>query len=224
MMLLLSSSRSRNCFPLRSEAWNVIFQIFRMSLLLLFLLKSYEVLLEKSGVELKALVSLSTTLWRDQLRWLGHSQNSMELFWCWRKNHQSSAGMATEWTWKRCEDGSKIFLAIWVELVMMMILEMSLWFEAWLIPYLIAKSSALVLVMWTMWWTVLVIGLSWMCICDINVATSFLILVSMTTMVVEEELDASMTILSSWWAQALLSFCLLCKLNTKWSEKLSIIL
>jgi len=63
-MLLLSSSRLRNCFPLRSEAWNVIFQTFRMSLLSLFLLKSHEVLLRKSGVGLKALVSLSTALWR----------------------------------------------------------------------------------------------------------------------------------------------------------------
>jgi len=80
MMLLLLLSRSRNCFPLRSEAWNVIFQTFRILLLLLFLLKFYKVLLGKSRVGLKALVSLSTALWRDQLRQLGHFQNSMELF------------------------------------------------------------------------------------------------------------------------------------------------
>jgi len=66
--MLSSSSRSRNCFPLRSEAWNVIFQMFRISSLSLFLLKSHEVLLGKSGVGLKALVSLSTALWKDQLR------------------------------------------------------------------------------------------------------------------------------------------------------------
>ena len=45
--------------------------MFRMLSLLLFLLKSHEVLLGKSGVGLKALVSLLTALWRDQLRWLG---------------------------------------------------------------------------------------------------------------------------------------------------------
>jgi len=41
---------------------------------------------------------------------------------------------------------------------------------------------------------------------------------------IKGKLDALMTMLSSWWVQALLFFCLLCKLNTKQSEKLSIIL
>jgi len=62
MMLLSLSSRSRNYFPLRSKAWNIIFQMFRMLSLLLFLLKSHEVLLGKSGVGLKTLVSLLTAL------------------------------------------------------------------------------------------------------------------------------------------------------------------
>ena len=96
MILLLSSSKLRNCFPLRSEAWNVIFQTFRMSSHSLFLLKSQDVLQEKSREGLKTFDSLSTVLWRDQLRWLGHSQNSMELSQCCKKNFQTSANIATK--------------------------------------------------------------------------------------------------------------------------------
>ena len=146
MILLFSLSKSRNCFPLRSKAWKVIFHIFNMLSHLLFLLKSYNVLLGKSGTGLKALVFLLTILWRDQFRWLGHSQNLMELLWCWRKNWQSLVSMVTEWIWRECDDRSKIFLAIWMESVMIIILEMPSWFEAWLIPHLIAKSLALELV------------------------------------------------------------------------------
>ena len=198
-MLLLSLSKSRNCFPLRSEAWNVIFQMFRMSSFLLFLLKSHDVLQEKSGVGLKAFDSLLTALWRDQLRWLGHFQNSMKLFQYHRKNFQSSISMATEWTWKRCEEGSKIFLATWIKSVIMMILEMPSQFEAWLILHLMAKSSISVLVTWTAWWMVFVMGLLWVYVCDIDVAISFLILVSVTIMAVKGEFDNLMTILSSCW-------------------------
>jgi len=60
--------------------------------------------------------------------------------------------------------------------------------------------------------------------CNIDVAILFLMLISVTTIAVEGELDDLITMLSSWWAQDLLSFCLLYKLNMKWFEKLSIIL
>ena len=79
IMLLSSSTRSKNCFSLRFEAWNIIFQMFKALLLLHFLLKSYEFLHEKRGNGWNVLVSLLTSLWRCHLRWLGHSQNSIEL-------------------------------------------------------------------------------------------------------------------------------------------------
>ena len=107
---------------------------------------------------------------------------------------------------------------------MTIILEIPSWFEAWLIPHLMAKISASELVIWIAWWIVLVMGWLWVCICDIDVAVLFLMLESVTTMAVDGELDDSMTMLSSWRAQVLFSFCLLCKLNTIKSEKLSITL
>ena len=97
-------------------------------------------------------------------------------------------------------------------------------FEAWLIPHLMAKSSASVLVMWTAWWMVLVMGLLWVCICNIDIAMSFLMLASVTIMTVEGEFDDSIIMLLSCWVWLLLFFCLLCKLNKNQSEKLSIIL
>ena len=60
--------------------------------------------------------------------------------------------------------------------------------------------------------------------CNINIAVLFLMLASVTTMVVNGELDDLMTTLLSWHVQVLSSFCLLCKLNTIQSEKLSITL
>ena len=63
-----------------------------------------------------------------------------------------------------------------------------------------------------------------MCVCNINIAVLFLMLASVTTMAVDGELDDSMTMLLSWHAWFLSSFCLLCKLNTIQSEKLSITL
>jgi len=62
------------------------------------------------------------------------------------------------------------------------------------------------------------------CVYDIDLAISFLILASVIMIVVKGELDVLMIILSSCWVQNLLLFCLLCRLNTKWSEKISIIL
>ena len=49
-------------------------------------------------------------------------------------------------------------------------------------------------------------------------------LVSVTTITVEGEVDNSITMLLSCWVQILSSFCLLCRLNKNRSEKLSIIL
>jgi len=53
---------------------------------------------------------------------------------------------------------------------------------------------------------------------DIDIAVLFLMLASVTTMVVDRELDNSMTMLSSWCAQILSFFCLLCvKIAEKWT-------
>jgi len=41
-----------------------------------------------------------------------------------------------------------------------------------------AKSSASVDIIFVMWWTVLIISLSWTWMCDIDMATWFLILAS----------------------------------------------
>ena len=49
--------------------------------------------------------------------------------------------------------------------------------------------------------------------CNIDVTVLFLMLAFVTTMIVDRELDDSMTMLSSWHAQVLFSFYLLCKLN-----------
>ena len=77
-MIFESSSRSSKKFlPLASEAWNVIFQVLRISSHLVFQLNCYEDLHGKIGMRLN---SLSTMLCKNHLSWLGHSQNSMELW------------------------------------------------------------------------------------------------------------------------------------------------
>jgi len=57
-----------------------------------------------------------------------------------------------------------------------------------------------------------------------DVAMSFLILASVTTMAVDGELDDLITILSSYWRCILSFFSLLYKLKENQSKKLSIIL
>jgi len=139
------------------------------------------------------------------------------------KNFRISLSMATIWIWYRYNNRSKIFLAAWMESVTTMILEMSFLVETWLILDLIAKSLASVLVTKTTWWIVLVRGQLNMCICEMDVVISFLILASMITIAVNEERDNSITMLLSCWRQ-ILSFSLLYKLKEKQSEKLLMIL
>ena len=106
----------------------------------------------------------------------------------------------------------------------MMILDTFSLPHTWLIPHLIAKNSASVLVTNTAWWTVLVKGWSCICTCDIDVAMSFLILASVTTMAVCGEDDDYKVILSSCWMHILLFFFLLAKLKENWSKNMSTIL
>ena len=149
------------------------------------------------GEGLKAFESLSTTLYRFQLSRLGHSQNSIKLFWLLTKNWWKLLSMATVWTWKGCDNESNIFLAAWMELVIIMILETFFLLEAWLIPHLIAKSSASVLVTKVMWWRVLISELLAIYMCKMDVAMLFLILASITTMAVDGEVNDSITMLLS---------------------------
>ena len=134
--------------------------------------------------------------------------------------------MDAAWLWKEWEVRSKIFLAAWIELVTAMIFETSLEFVAWLIPHLMVKISASVLVMFTAWCRVLVIDLLWMWVCEMEVAILFLMLVSVMTRACEGILKDLITKLSScWiWALQLLSLCLLDKWKEKQLEKMSMTL
>ena len=91
-------------------------------------------------------------------------------------------------------------------------------------PHLIAKSSTSVVVTKTVWCNALINSWLAMYICEIDIAMSFLMLVSDTTMAVKLDEDTSRTILSSCWHQVFLFFFLIDKLKEKQSEKLSIIL
>ena len=97
MGLLLLSTRSRKCFSLESEAWNVIFQVLIISLHSDFLLKSHNHLHGRSRIRLNNLVSLSTALWRHQLLQLRHSQNSIVFSWFWEKKIWNSLRTKFKW-------------------------------------------------------------------------------------------------------------------------------
>ena len=157
--LLSLSTSSRKFLPLRSDAWKVIFQVLIMLSFSNFLLKSHEYLFGNRGVRLNNFVSELTALWRCQLLLLGHFQNSIVFVLRWLKNSLSSNRMELDCFWSMCKDGSKIFLAMWIESVIMMILEVSCERTAWLILYLMAKNSASWAVMLIAWWRVLTTGL-----------------------------------------------------------------
>ena len=84
-----------------------------------------------------------------------------------------------------------------IESVIMTIFEILSLLYAWLIPHLIANSSALGLVTNTAWWTVLMRGeLAW-CTCAIKVAMLSLIL-ALVTMRADEGREFQRTKLSSF--------------------------
>ena len=172
------------------------------------------------GVGLNDLESLSTSLWNLYLRWLGHSQNLMELSWLLLKKSYSLLRMAAEWDWSGCDKLLKMRFTEWMELVIMIIFEMLFLLQAWLIPHLIAKSSASELVMNTAWWTVLMRGESAWCICATEMAMLSLIL-ALVTMRADEGREFWRTKLSSSWARMLSFPFLSTKLKEKWSENLS---
>ena len=73
---------------------------------------------------------------------------------------------------------SKIFWAAWIELVTMIIWEMSGNWVAWLILHLIANNSTSVMIILIAWWSVFLIGLEQEWTWVMEVVTLFLILVS----------------------------------------------
>ena len=89
-------------------------------------------------------------------------------------------------------------------------------------PHLIANNSASVLVMNAAWWTVLMREWLAECMCNIEVAISFLMLASVITRAVDGEEEIQRTISLSSWTQILSFSFLLTKLKEKWSEKLSV--
>ena len=93
------STRLRKCFPLKSKAWNIIFQVLIISLYSDFLLKSHYCLHGRSRIRLNNLVFLLTALWRYHLLWLRNSQNSIVFFWLHVKKLQSSLRTKLEWDW-----------------------------------------------------------------------------------------------------------------------------
>ena len=89
-------------------------------------------------------------------------------------------------------------------------------FVAWLIPHLIAKSSAFVLITFVTWYSILIIGLLWIWIWEMDIATLFLTLASVITRAWVETSNNSIANLSSFWIQ---SFRLFLHLLTGWKEK-----
>ena len=146
---LLSSLRK--FFPFRSNAWKFILYIIEIKLYLYFLQKSQDDLLGRMGEKLNFLVFLFTKKCGVHFYLLEQFQKSIWLLLSFLKKSLSFQEIAVEWIWYRYIDESKIFLATCKKSVMITICLMLGMLLAWLIPYLIAKSSALVEVILTTW-------------------------------------------------------------------------
>ena len=160
------------------------------------------------GISRNNLESLSTSWWSLHLRQLRHSQNSMELLGFEIKKLHNSLRIATEWCWKGWELLLNFFFTVWMESVMMIILEMALLEQTWLMPHLMAKSSTSVLVMNAAWCTVFVSGWLAMWMCEIDIAISFLMLASVMMRAVRGNEELWRTMLSSSCVQVLSFFFL----------------
>ena len=132
---------------------------------------------------------MSMSLWRCQLLLLRHFQNLMTLLRWWLKNSLRSLKMKADCFWRGCNDGLKIFLAVWIKSVITIILEISYEWETWLISQRNAKNSTSIEVMLTVWWRVLTTGLLWTWIWAIEDVTLFLTLASVITRALVTEAD-----------------------------------
>ena len=95
--LRLLSNNFRKFFSLRSATWKFIFHWERTESYFHFLLKSYNDLHGKIGIELKLLKSLSTSACSGYCCLLGQFQNLMQLWTFFKKNFLSSCKIATKW-------------------------------------------------------------------------------------------------------------------------------
>jgi len=95
----LSLRRSRKCFPLALDAWNIIFQFCKILLHLLFLSKSQDDLYGSKGIRLNFFISLLTIEWRGHLLLLEQSQNLIEFEWFLLKKDLSSFNITIDWSW-----------------------------------------------------------------------------------------------------------------------------
>ena len=133
------------------------------------------------------------------MRWLGHSQNSIEFSWLALKKQCSLLRMAVVWNWYGCDLLLKIFFMACMESVTTTIFDIFSLMQAWLMLYLIANNSASILVTNTAWWTDLIRDQLAKCTWDIDVAMSFLMLVFVTTRAIDREEEKWRTISSSSW-------------------------
>ena len=122
-ILLLLSTSSRKCLLFWSNTWKVIFQLLMMLSHSDFLLKSQEFLIGNSRVRMNNLVSILTCLWSFHSHLLGYSQNSIVFSWWQLKKILRSLRMRATYFCKGWDNVSNIFLAMWIELVTTMILE-----------------------------------------------------------------------------------------------------
>ena len=170
------SSSLRNFLPFRSDTWKIILHIVEIESHSCFLQNSQDDLLRRMGEKSNLLVSLSTKKCGVHFCLLGQFQNLMQLLLSFLKKFLSSWEIVVEWIWYRCVHVWKIFLAACKKSITITMYLMSEILIAWFIPHLIVKSSASVIVMFTVWWIVLMISLLCEWICDIEVAILFLML------------------------------------------------
>ena len=210
----LSSNKSRKFFPLESAAWKDILHYNMAESLSLLLQKFQEDLQGKEGTELKLLEYLSTKVYNDYFCLLGQSQNSMWLLESLEKKFLSSWEITTEWIWCGWDEESKILLAVWRESIMMTIWLMLVMLTTWLIPHQITNNSALVVVILTTLWIVLMTELLCEWICEMDIVIWFLILVSET--IIKEDIfkDALNIVLSNFF------MCFLIFEEHRWKENL----
>ena len=113
--------------------------------------------------------------------------------------------IAAEWIWYGWVEESKIFLVIWKESVMTTIYLTLGSVTAWLMLYQIVKSLASAVVILIALYKVLTTGLSKEWMCEMEVVTWFLMLVSNTT-IVEKGLEDTLNMTSSKFFMCFLTF------------------
>lgn len=139
--ILLLSVNSRKFLPLKFNAWKIICHFWTRESHFSFLLDSHDDLLRNVRSILRCFVSLSTNKCGDHLMLSEQSQNSITLLRFLLKNFFRSLDIAIECNWYRWINILKIYLAVRIASVIMIIWSISNKWTVWLILHLIAKSS-----------------------------------------------------------------------------------